>query len=288
MKTLKLGDSVPEVMVLEAKLAKRGYSPMLDALGAGNVQGIFDEQDAEHVRLFQESHHGPDGEPLKVDRIVGPATWWALDNDSRILPSVTIPPSPSGEGGVPHFDQRDKMGVFLSFIPIQMVAVRLPYYADKSGADHTFWLNAEVAESFIAGIDKWKVKFGGLYIVTETYRTIASQAAARARKPSLCLRAGWSLHGHGRAVDGHIRPENQKLLIRLYKHMQRFGWWTVFNRPGEPVKFQSSESWHVQNTLDADLKTASGLRSKIYLTRWAKAHGGEGALRKIVKKEVRS
>jgi len=260
MKTLKLGDSVPEVMVLEAKLAKRGYSPMLDALGAGNAQGIFDEQDAEHVRLFQISHRGPDGEPLKVDRIVGPATWWALDNDSRILPVA---------------------------IPLQMVAVRLPYYADKSGADHTFWLNAEVAESFIAGIDKWKVKFGGLYIVTETYRTIASQAAARARKPSLCLRAGWSLHGHGRAVDGHIRPENQTLLVKFYKHMQRFGWWTVFNRPGEPVKFQSSESWHVQNTLDADLKTASGLRSKIYLTRWAKAHGGEGALRKVVKKEVR-
>ena len=43
------------------------------------------------MKAFQKEHDGPDGKTLKVDGIIGKATWWALTSaPARITYTVTI------------------------------------------------------------------------------------------------------------------------------------------------------------------------------------------------------
>ena len=263
MRTLRIGVEGLDVLEMERLLVKRGYAPVLEALGDKNDPGVFDENTEAAVKQFQRTHCGPDGRPLKVDGIVGTDTWWALRNESRFLPA-----------------ESESISMF-----IPMKAVELPFYGDNRV--HKFWLNIRVADSFMMGIKEWQNRTGGVYIVTGTYRSVAAQVAAKKAKPGLCAAPGWSLHAHGRAVDGHIRPENPALLVRFYEHMQAFGWYTIFNFPDKPVIFKSRESWHIQNTADVTLETKSGMRSKEYLRKWASQNGGESALLRVQKKEVR-
>ncbi len=51
--------------------------------GAGlNVTGLFDAPTLAATQLFQLQHVGPNKLPLSSDGVVGPATWWALENPS--------------------------------------------------------------------------------------------------------------------------------------------------------------------------------------------------------------
>lgn len=84
--TLELGDVGPAVSTLQQMLIEQGYS-----VGHDGDSGIFSKATLSAVTLFQNGHVGPDGKPLKPDGVVGPVTWWALNN----------PEAPAEGGGIP-------------------------------------------------------------------------------------------------------------------------------------------------------------------------------------------
>jgi hypothetical protein len=256
MSVYKLGDVGPKIIEIEQDLVKHGFGTV-GHMGDLNPS-TFDQDMKDRVELFQAQHHDVTGKPLDVDGAVGIDTLWALKHPSEI----TAPPTIASTAG-PIF--------------IRMKGVKLPFYADHK--DHTFWLAEDVADSFMEGIAKWR-EGGGQYIVTGAYRSVQAQAIAKKAKPGLCCAAGWSMHGHGRAVDGHITNENASTLIEFYTHMEQFGWYTIFNFPNLPVLFKARESWHIQRTDPA------GMRSSNYLKGWAVVHGGEDALLRVQKQEV--
>src|SRR5271157_2494785 len=74
---LFIGDRGADVARLQQALIGQGYDCGIDADGS-----IFGPSTDSAVKLFQAGHVGPDSKNLAVDGIVGPATWWALDNPS--------------------------------------------------------------------------------------------------------------------------------------------------------------------------------------------------------------
>ena len=72
--TIRRGDRRPYVKLCQEDLITLGYS-----VGRTGADGIFGKNTEEGVRRFQHDHDDPDGKALKVDGIVGPKTWGALD-----------------------------------------------------------------------------------------------------------------------------------------------------------------------------------------------------------------
>ncbi|MCH9031478.1 MAG: peptidoglycan-binding protein [candidate division Zixibacteria bacterium] len=79
---------------LQSLLNKRGFNLEVD--------GVFGDKTGDAVRAFQAQNLGPNEQPLSIDGIVGPLTWWSLsveyfDNnyaqDARLL---TLPDQPRG------------------------------------------------------------------------------------------------------------------------------------------------------------------------------------------------
>ena len=69
-------------MECQEDLIRLGYD-----VGKSGADGIFGANTEKAVKAFQKDHDGPDGKALKVDGIVGQATWWALNN--AITPGPT-------------------------------------------------------------------------------------------------------------------------------------------------------------------------------------------------------
>jgi peptidoglycan hydrolase-like protein with peptidoglycan-binding domain len=68
------------------KLISAGYN-----CGPTGADGDFGANTEKAVKAFQSEHNGPNGESLKADGIIGPATWWALTAaPQRITYTVTI------------------------------------------------------------------------------------------------------------------------------------------------------------------------------------------------------
>ena len=84
--TIRKGNKGKYVQLAQVKLISKGYS-----CGPQGADGDFGTNTEKAVKAFQKEHDGPDGNPLKVDGIIGPATWWALDSSpERITYTVTI------------------------------------------------------------------------------------------------------------------------------------------------------------------------------------------------------
>ena len=84
--TIKRGSKGKWVQLAQVKLISQEYS-----CGPQGADGDFGKNTEAAVKLFQQEHDGPDGKALKVDGIIGPATWWALDHaPERITYTVTI------------------------------------------------------------------------------------------------------------------------------------------------------------------------------------------------------
>ncbi len=77
---LGLGDSGLDVQRLQELLRQRGY-PVAEDGGFGEVTRAA-------VCAFQSQHLGPRGEPLGVDGVVGPLTWWSLTNPEPVAGKV--------------------------------------------------------------------------------------------------------------------------------------------------------------------------------------------------------
>ena len=71
--TLKYGDKGNDVKVLQAILQSQGFFD-------GEIAGNFLSKTLQSLQYFQQTHQGPDGQFLEVDGVVGPNTWWALEN----------------------------------------------------------------------------------------------------------------------------------------------------------------------------------------------------------------
>lgn len=77
MRTLDWGDEGPEVRKLQELLARRGQPVTVD--------GEYGLETQAAVRAFQAQHLDARGEPLGVDGIAGPGTWWSLTHPQPLL-----------------------------------------------------------------------------------------------------------------------------------------------------------------------------------------------------------
>jgi Putative peptidoglycan binding domain len=74
---LSIGDKGSDVARLQQILIGQGYD-----CGVDLDSSVFGPSTDSAAKLFQAGHVGPDGKCLAVDGVVGPATWWALENPS--------------------------------------------------------------------------------------------------------------------------------------------------------------------------------------------------------------
>lgn len=79
--TIKRGSTGPYVVECQEDLIYLGYD-----VGKTGADGKFGANTEKAVKAFQKDHDGPDGRALKVDGIVGQATWWALDEAIKPQP----------------------------------------------------------------------------------------------------------------------------------------------------------------------------------------------------------
>lgn len=70
---LKVGAKHPKVVEVKKRLAAQGFWPKADVLTPRYTPKLASE-----VAYWQQTHLGPDGQPLAVDGIVGDNTWWSL------------------------------------------------------------------------------------------------------------------------------------------------------------------------------------------------------------------
>lgn len=77
---LKKGNRGQEVATLQKLLARRGYPVATD--------GIFGLQTYRAVRAFQAQNLDQHGQPLVIDGIVGPLSWWSLNHPK---PTIDAP-----------------------------------------------------------------------------------------------------------------------------------------------------------------------------------------------------
>lgn len=85
--TLRRGSRGEYVTLAQAQLIQKGYS-----CGASGADGIFGASTENAVRAFQRDHFDPNGNPLKVDGIIGRGTWAALlSAEPATKYTVTIP-----------------------------------------------------------------------------------------------------------------------------------------------------------------------------------------------------
>ena len=72
--TIRKGDRGPYVLLCQEDLITLGYD-----VGKTGADGIFGKNTEAAVRNFQRDHDDPDGRALKIDGVVGPKTWGAID-----------------------------------------------------------------------------------------------------------------------------------------------------------------------------------------------------------------
>lgn len=80
MDTLRKGSQGAQVTQLQQLLTRRGY--------AAPGSGVFDTRTWQAVRAFQAQNLDQHGQPLTVDGVAGPLTWWSLQNPK---PSIVTP-----------------------------------------------------------------------------------------------------------------------------------------------------------------------------------------------------
>ena len=90
--TLRKGDKGPYVTELQNDLVSLGYDLGTFGPEKNGVDGSFGAKTETAVKEFQRTHTDANGNPLKVDGVVGQSTWWALDN--AVAPQPDPGPEP--------------------------------------------------------------------------------------------------------------------------------------------------------------------------------------------------
>lgn len=81
MATLRKGDQGSQVRQLQKLLVQRGY--------AADVNGTFDTRTWQATRAFQAQNLDQHGQPLVVDGVAGPLTWWSLQHPKPFIRTPT-------------------------------------------------------------------------------------------------------------------------------------------------------------------------------------------------------
>ena len=85
--TLRRGDKGAWVTLAQTELINQGYS-----CGSTGADGDFGKNTEAAVKRFQNDHKDENGNPLKVDGVIGQSTWNALDGaEPAIKYTVTVP-----------------------------------------------------------------------------------------------------------------------------------------------------------------------------------------------------
>jgi hypothetical protein len=77
MDTWRKGDRGAQVRQLQTLLAQRGY--------AADINGTFDTKTWQATRAFQTQNLDQHGQPLVVDGVAGPLTWWSLQHPKPFI-----------------------------------------------------------------------------------------------------------------------------------------------------------------------------------------------------------
>jgi hypothetical protein len=97
MQTLHKGDQGSAVRQLQQLLQQRGYP--------ADINSTFDTKTWQATRAFQSQNLDQQGQPLVVDGVAGPLTWWSLQNPKPFIktPSAvdyaTLPASGGSKSG---------------------------------------------------------------------------------------------------------------------------------------------------------------------------------------------
>ena len=78
MKTLKEGDTGPQVVALQRLLIGYGGKPAEIIKASGGADGKFYSKTGDAVEAYQRENKDPEGNPLKPDRVVGPLCWGSM------------------------------------------------------------------------------------------------------------------------------------------------------------------------------------------------------------------
>ncbi len=81
MDTLRKGDQGAPVRLLQQLLQQRGY--------AADLNGSFDTKTWQALRAFQTQNLDQHGQPLVVDGVAGPLTWWSLQHPKPFIKTPT-------------------------------------------------------------------------------------------------------------------------------------------------------------------------------------------------------
>ena len=90
-KVLRMNGTGAGVVQLTTLLKSRGY--------LSEVKRVFDKDVRMAVKEFQSRHVDERGEPLVVDAVVGPLTWWALENSDNT--EILVRPIPQVLAAMP-------------------------------------------------------------------------------------------------------------------------------------------------------------------------------------------
>ena len=135
-RTLKQGDSGADVKRAQHILLSQG-------LFVGTPGGTYGPKTKQAVVYFQQTHQGPRGIMLEVDGIIGPDTWWALEN-------------PSGDA--------QKSGIVVPVEPIKQLTPRRLAVVALALAEHRAGVR-EIPDGANSGdgVDKYIRGFGPAY-----------------------------------------------------------------------------------------------------------------------------
>jgi len=81
MNTLRKGEQGSQVRQLQQLLVQRGY--------AADVNATFDTRTWQALRAFQTQNLDQHGQPLVVDGVAGPLTWWSLQHPKPFIETPT-------------------------------------------------------------------------------------------------------------------------------------------------------------------------------------------------------
>jgi hypothetical protein len=81
MDVLRKGDHGPQITELQQLLVQRGY--------AADINTTFDTATWQALRAFQTQNLDQHGQPLVVDGVAGPLTWWSLQHPKPFIKTPT-------------------------------------------------------------------------------------------------------------------------------------------------------------------------------------------------------
>ncbi|HSG81729.1 MAG TPA: CHAP domain-containing protein [Gemmatimonadota bacterium] len=207
--TIRFGSKGKEVAQLVALLTKQGCAPVTPVTGS---EPEFNRDVENMVLYFQMTHQGKDGKWLDVDGVVGPGTWWALEN------ATGEPQRSFLEAGIPE-GITDKRRAILE-AAVKQHGVREEGSKPNRGKDVDKFLPKDFVKSPKSEGPPWCCYFAS-WVVKEAY------GEHPLGEPVASVHTSWQLakkHGHWEPNDGRL-PTPGDAFVLLHDDPEK-GWCT--------------------------------------------------------------